>query len=483
MRTRTFRWPVVARAPTFAMFVAGALMSFDESARALDEEVAYAKVGWWTVSYRTHEKISGCGAAARFQDETYLEFVLARFEADNPVWVVFISNPRWKSWIARKKEHTLYFYTTKAWNGTAQVTDDKQQLMVANASVDFMNSIAEADSLTVMNERRNVLTRAPLSMKDSAEAIRSVVRCVREHPPSAPPEPEAETSSFGTGFFVAPNLLVTNNHVTNGCKPPIQVRYGERRAYTATISGQDQTNDLVLLHTDMKNLGVASFRFRVRLGESVATYGFPYSGVLSSSGNFTMGNITSLSGLNDDTRFFQISTPIQPGNSGAPLLDMSGSVIGVVEGQLNAMTMMQVGKSVPQNVNFAIRAPIVVNFLSAKGVTPSFTPSETVSSGSDNAAANGRRELSPSDIADAARKFTVQVFCQGVFQKTSTQGPDRLGNAVSTIDGASQFDRSSAANGTGDVGRRLSDRQARRLLDKVLQRSSDVSERSEPGAR
>src|SRR5262245_34223398 len=71
---------------------------------------------------------------------------------------------------------------------------------------------------------------------------------------------------------------------------------------------------LVLLHTEMPNLSVASFRFQPLLGEAVATYGFPYSHLLSP--NFTSGDIAALSGPRGDTRLLQTSTPIQPGNSG-----------------------------------------------------------------------------------------------------------------------------------------------------------------------
>jgi S1-C subfamily serine protease len=79
---------------------------------------------------------------------------------------------------------------------------------------------------------------------------------------------------------VAPNLIVTNNHVVKECKTPIQVRYPERSSYKAAISGQDNTNDLALLNTDMPSTSVAAFRFAPRLGEGVASYGFPYAGVL-----------------------------------------------------------------------------------------------------------------------------------------------------------------------------------------------------------
>jgi serine protease Do len=58
---------------------------------------------------------------------------------------------------------------------------------------------------------------------------------------------------------------------------------------------------------------------------------------MATSGNFTLGNITSLTGMRDDTRFLQTSAPVQPGNSGAPLLDMFGSVLGIIESQMNAL--------------------------------------------------------------------------------------------------------------------------------------------------
>ena len=117
-------------------------------------------------------------------------------------------------------------------------------------------------------------------------------------------------------FCLGKDGCVRGNHVVSGCTKAIQVRYPDGRPYAATISGQDPNNDLVLLQTDMDNLSIAAFRFWPRIGEQVASYGFPYSGVLSSSGNFTLGHVTSLTGVKDDTRFLQMSAPIQPGNSG-----------------------------------------------------------------------------------------------------------------------------------------------------------------------
>src|SRR6185295_986528 len=102
-----------------------------------------------------------------------------------------------------------------------------------------------------------------------------------------------------------------------------------------------------------------------RLGESVVAVGFPLSGLLSSDPIVTTGSISALSGLNNDRRAIQISAPIQPGNSGGPLLGENGSVVGIVMAKLNALKMVQATGDIPQNVNFAISVGIVQPFLNA----------------------------------------------------------------------------------------------------------------------
>ena len=137
-----------------------------------------------------------------------------------------------------------------------------------------------------------------LDMRDSETAIKSVVNCVREHPFTPQPPPEAgDTSFYGTAFFVSRHTLLTNNHVVKECKGPVRVRYPDKPWSSARVFGADDTNDLALLDTEMESPAVAGFHLQPRLGESVAAYGFPYAGVLSSSGNFTLGNVTSLTGM------------------------------------------------------------------------------------------------------------------------------------------------------------------------------------------
>jgi serine protease Do len=364
--------------------------------------VPYSKHGEWSVAYLEVGNLNGCRATRQFADQTVFQMVQIQSQTDK-AWIIFISNPRWNAWLGKRKELRLQLVTDwptpKPRQFMFSISGDNKILSTTDASVEFMNSVADASKVEIKDDNGALL--ATLDMKDSAAAIRAIVNCVSEHPPppreAKPREPETRLS--GTGFFVAPNRVVTNNHVVSGCTKDIQVLYPNRRAYTATISGQDATNDLVLLHTDMDNLSTATFYPRPRVGDQVASYGFPFSGLLSSDGNCTLGHVTSLSGARDDTRFLQMSTPTQPGNSGGALLDMSGSVVGVVVSRLN------LAQSAPQNVNFAIQPSMVINFLEVKDVPPKLdTP---------------KAPRSPSEVCEIAKKFTVRVYCQGIASKTS----------------------------------------------------------------
>jgi S1-C subfamily serine protease len=95
----------------------------------------------------------------------------------------------------------------------------------------------------------------------------------------------------------------------------------------------------------------------VRLGESIAVFGFPLHGLLATSGNFTLGNITAVAGIGDDTRMVQMSAPVQPGNSGGPLLDQTGNVIGTVVAKINAIKLARITNDLAENINFDTLSP------------------------------------------------------------------------------------------------------------------------------
>jgi serine protease Do len=383
-----------------------------------DGDFQYSNIGWWSVIYRKTGNLSGCVASSRFQDQTLAEMALVQSGPNQKEWAFFISSPRWNNWIARKSQHVMRFAADgRVWWRNFSASN-QNVLFNYSISTDFIDSMADADVLRISTENYTTLTS--LDMKDSRAAIQAVATCLRDHRYTPAPAPETETVMSGTGFFVTPNRLVTNNHVVKDCRSLIEIRFPGQPSHPAYIDAQDAANDLALLHTGLSSPLVASFGIRPRVGERVATYGFPYSDILSSSGNFTLGDISAPTGMRDDSRILQISVPIQPGNSGGPLFDMSGSVIGIVTAQLSAFAMIPSG-SIPQNVNFAIRSTMITDFLSIRGVTPRLANSDTAV-----------RDLSAADVADIAKEFTAQIYCKGVL-KTSNENVDGPAAVGSTL--------------------------------------------------
>ncbi len=179
---------------------------------------------------------------------------------------------------------------------------------------------------------------------------------------ATPPQPSA---TGGTGFaFTHDGIIITNSHVIAGCHAIVAVTQG--RKVPAAVVAEDQTNDLAAIRAEgltFDRVASVSAPNTTAIGEKAVTYGFPLYGALASDGNFTIGYVSALSGMRDDSRFVQISTPVQPGNSGGPLLGVSGNLIGVVTGKLDAVKMEKISGQLPENVNFAIKAETLSLFL------------------------------------------------------------------------------------------------------------------------
>jgi hypothetical protein len=179
----------------------------------------------------------------------------------------------------------------------------------------------------------------------------------------------ADVIASGTGFAVSPGgHILTNAHVVSGCIN-VTARIGgvELQAQVVSIDSQ---NDLALLKISGTFTTVLPLRegTRVQLGETVAAFGYPLQGVISTSLNMTTGNISALAGLGDDARSLQFTAPIQPGSSGGPLVDASGNVVGVVTSKLSPLWAAKNIGDVPQNVNFALKASVIRDFLESRSV-------------------------------------------------------------------------------------------------------------------
>ena len=101
----------------------------------------------------------------------------------------------------------------------------------------------------------------------------------------------------------------------------------------------------------------------VKLGGTVATVGFPNIGMQGFSPKLAKGEIASLSGAADDPRYFQISVPVQPGNSGGALVNARGNVVGIVAAKLDASVALAASGSLPENVNYSVKSSLLLSFL------------------------------------------------------------------------------------------------------------------------
>ncbi len=205
-------------------------------------------------------------------------------------------------------------------------------------------------------------------------------------PPLAPGEEGGSASrlaSSGTGFVVARGRLITNNHVVEGCDHMV-ARNASGLEQPAVVLATDLTRDLALLSVPVSFGPPLTFRStpEVRRGDTVVTYGFPLFGLLSKGPTLTTGDVSALSGLRDNQLNYQISAPVQPGNSGGPLLDSSGNVVGIVVAKLNAARIAEITDGdIPQNVNFAVKAGPVLDFLREQKVQPLMAASDGADKG------------------------------------------------------------------------------------------------------
>ena len=231
----------------------------------------------------------------------------------------------------------------------------------------------------------------------SVDTGRSVGRSGAEADAPAPAQKPIVWSS-GSGFFVSDEGDVpTNNHVVDNCRS-IRVSMDQTRPVEAHVVARDSTNDLALLSTRLTPRLIAAPRSGLRLGEPVAAFGYPHTDMLATSGSFTLGNVTALAGIGDDSRYLQMSAPVQGGNSGGPLLHQSGNLIGVVTAKLNAVKIQQDSGDLPQNVNFALKASVAASFLNSNHIK--------------YVIGSATSPLKPEDLADQARSLSVFIKCR-----------------------------------------------------------------------
>lgn len=212
--------------------------------------------------------------------------------------------------------------------------------------------------------------RLALSMKEKYDSL---------HKPTAPKNVERQEHendnpsvpsviSTGTGFFVSDDgYLLTNSHVIENAEN-IFISY-EGESVPATLIDHDNNNDIALLKIN-KNVEALPIELKkkTKQGVEIAVLGYPNIGLQGNEQKATFGYINANSGIKGDTRYFQISSPIQPGNSGSPMVNDRGIVVGIASASLNQDAALKTTGTLAQNVNYAVKIAYALPMLVNHGV-------------------------------------------------------------------------------------------------------------------
>ena len=291
----------------------------------------------------------------------------------------------------------LVVYT---FSGAGPVSDLRSLCLQVDSHIEFsLNLAGYGESAIVIGEfyRRDQRWKFRALAEGSAYGLSALGRRIglgiddaHPHRRSSHSDPNrAGTGASGTGFAVTATHILTCAHVIEDMRAIHVASFdGQHSAEPAIV---DQRNDLALLRVQ----GAPAFKpvaFRdwvgCDLGESVVAIGFPLAGLTGGGVHVTQGGVSALFGLHNDASLLQFTAPIQPGSSGSPLFDSTGSVVGMVTSTIPDA----------QNMNFAVKASLALAFLDACGVAAVRAPTGRVFT-----AAQMAREAQPSLWKIAAR--------------------------------------------------------------------------------
>ena len=294
------------------------------------------------------------------------------------------------------------------------ITYDNETERLARERKKLQEERKNFEALRLAEEKRLEKERKKL---EAAEERQRQAQAEKKPPPQAAAKQKPQSGS-GSGFFVSKmGHVITNAHVVKNCKK-VTIGDNANKQVPAELINTDRSNDLALLKLStlemasaeskslIQKLGIVIVPLAskgllrsedVKLGEKVLVAGYPYGDLFSNTMKVTSGIVSATRGLGDDSGRFQLDAAVQPGNSGGPIYDSGGNIVGVVVSQLNKMNMAKAIGSLPENVNFGIKASTVRQFLTSSGL-PSKKSERT-------------EEKSTEQLAEIAQNQALMVMC------------------------------------------------------------------------
>ena len=231
----------------------------------------------------------------------------------------------------------------------------------------------------------------------------------------------------GTAFVVSPDgILVTCAHVVHGATK-ITVFFGEK-SYAAKVIAYDSDSDLALLRIEAEGLPHLTFvdSDRVQLAQEVRVVGYPLSDVLGESVKISRGTISGIIEREDENRF-QIDARVNPGNSGGPLVDQQGRVVGIASELLTDKSIDSVGFAIPSNIAAALLREKDIQPAIAKSDIPTLK-GPALAKRVTPAVALLKVELGPRGVG-VGKRYTL-YFSGGIFEPKSFRSQDESGRMV-----------------------------------------------------
>ena len=222
----------------------------------------------------------------------------------------------------------------------------------------------------------------------------------------------------GTGFALNNGYVVTNFHVIDNAKTiQIQGIDGDFSVkYNASIIATDKYNDLALLRiNDSRFTGFGNIPYNIKttlsdVGEEIFVLGYPLTSTMGDEIKLTTGVISSKTGFQGDVSLYQISAPIQPGNSGGPLFDYQGNLVGIVNAKHKGA----------ENVGYAIKTSYLKNLIESS-ITTSILPNDNQTAG-----------LPLTSKVKSLKNFVYMISCSNVASSNNSNYTN--GNTDSNID-------------------------------------------------